>query len=601
MVVGTPGPPRCAPTVAREGCSRTINAEDNKNEQEETSSDGLLGGVPDRAPIVRSVTYFWVAVRHFGAGRSISCDCGKDMSWWSKFSHKHPWCGEGGRAICSALVPETVFKAHKVILAACSKNFADLFERAPVGPGQIIVMLEATSADNMHALLEFMYKGEVHVSQKALESFLKAAENLQVKGLTTEHGRFASANANSQPPQSSSSSFHDPPNDLPSPAIRRQQRNSLSSSLESINRAVKRETDSIVGSAGSGNSGSGANHGSGGTDRADRSTGGATCGSRSDRSDVGAGGGSGGGNGGSGSGAGGGGGSGGGGGGGGGGGERGGSTPSSNYSPYLQPSYLQPAGYENRKRAHRSPFYETQETTRDSVLRDGKTSAGNGSPVSGSKNYRPSSSGSSATPTEADTIHTDRDSPQQSTRYENHSPSTTHHGHGNGPVSSNTMDREDRNDHNGSIDKVKNECTEGMEARAEDLRVKMELRPIQSPLRSSAPSTPTTPVGFLHVKGGLEASIPSAEMMGMLSAPRDSVTTADVSAYVPGKKLQCPLCDRQYGYETNLRAHIRQRHQGIRVPCPYCSRTFTRNNTVRRHIAREHKQQTQFLPSQLHS
>lgn len=41
-------------------------------------------------------------------------------------------------------------------------------------------MLEATSADNMHALLEFMYKGEVHVSQKALESFLKAAENLQV-------------------------------------------------------------------------------------------------------------------------------------------------------------------------------------------------------------------------------------------------------------------------------------------------------------------------------------------------------------------------------------------------------------------------------------
>lgn len=42
-------------------------------------------------------------------------------------------------------------------------------------------MLEATSADNMHALLEFMYKGEVHVSQKSLESFLKAAENLQVR------------------------------------------------------------------------------------------------------------------------------------------------------------------------------------------------------------------------------------------------------------------------------------------------------------------------------------------------------------------------------------------------------------------------------------
>lgn len=56
-----------------------------------------------------------------------------------------------------------------------------------------------------------------------------------------------------------------------------------------------------------------------------------------------------------------------------------------------------------------------------------------------------------------------------------------------------------------------------------------------------------------------------------------------------GKKLQCPYCERLYGYETNLRAHIRQRHQGIRVPCPFCARTFTRNNTVRRHIAREHK------------
>lgn len=45
----------------------------------------------------------------------------------------------------------------------------------------------------MSALLEFMYKGEVHVSQEALNSFLKAAENLQVKGLSTEHGRLAAA------------------------------------------------------------------------------------------------------------------------------------------------------------------------------------------------------------------------------------------------------------------------------------------------------------------------------------------------------------------------------------------------------------------------
>lgn len=85
--------------------------------------------------------------------------------------------------IFACLFSGTIFKAHKLILAACSKNFADLFETPSLANGSVCVILEATSAENMHALLEFMYKGEVHVSQKALESFLKAAESLQVKVL----------------------------------------------------------------------------------------------------------------------------------------------------------------------------------------------------------------------------------------------------------------------------------------------------------------------------------------------------------------------------------------------------------------------------------
>ncbi|XP_023328961.1 protein tramtrack, beta isoform isoform X4 [Eurytemora carolleeae] len=67
--------------------------------------------------------------------------------------------------------------------------------------------------------------------------------------------------------------------------------------------------------------------------------------------------------------------------------------------------------------------------------------------------------------------------------------------------------------------------------------------------------------------------------------------TSGTGKCVAGTKLKCPFCERTYGYETNLRAHIRQRHQGIRVPCPFCHRSFTRNNTVRRHIAREHRHQ----------
>ncbi|KAJ8979565.1 hypothetical protein NQ317_012954 [Molorchus minor] len=47
----------------------------------------------------------------------------------------------------------------------------------------------------MSALLEFMYKGEVHVSQDSLSSFLKAAECLQVKGLSIEHEKLAVAHS----------------------------------------------------------------------------------------------------------------------------------------------------------------------------------------------------------------------------------------------------------------------------------------------------------------------------------------------------------------------------------------------------------------------
>lgn len=105
-----------------------------------------------------------------------------------------------------------------------------------------MVILEATSAENMSALLEFMYKGEVHVSQEALNSFLKAAENLQVKGLSTEHGRLAAAQSQS----------HE--NQLNTSLNRRQPRNSMSSAGNSTPStpvhtglsSLKQECDSIM-------------------------------------------------------------------------------------------------------------------------------------------------------------------------------------------------------------------------------------------------------------------------------------------------------------------------------------------------------------------
>jgi len=101
--------------------------------------------------------------------------------------------------------------------------------------------------------------------------------------------------------------------------------------------------------------------------------------------------------------------------------------------------------------------------------------------------------------------------------------------------------------------------------------------------------------GVLH--GGINAAATIAaqgltgtsasDLMRLAVPVRDPENGDTISG--SGSKLKCPFCERTYGYETNLRAHIRQRHQGIRVSCPYCPRTFTRNNTVRRHVAREHR------------
>lgn len=73
--------------------------------------------------------------------------------------------------------------------------------------------------------------------------------------------------------------------------------------------------------------------------------------------------------------------------------------------------------YEPPRKRHLKSPYSLEQETRGSVLRDGsKTSTGSASPIGKSAGgYRPASSGSSAAPTEADTLHsTERDSPQQS-------------------------------------------------------------------------------------------------------------------------------------------------------------------------------------------
>ncbi|CAN7997165.1 unnamed protein product, partial [Ixodes pacificus] len=77
-------------------------------------------------------------------------------------------------------------KAHRMVLSACSPFFQALFVENPCQ--HPIVILKDMRYMDLKAIVEFMYKGEVNVSQDQLSALLKTAEALKVKGLAEVTG-----------------------------------------------------------------------------------------------------------------------------------------------------------------------------------------------------------------------------------------------------------------------------------------------------------------------------------------------------------------------------------------------------------------------------
>ncbi|ODM90410.1 Protein bric-a-brac 2 [Orchesella cincta] len=72
-------------------------------------------------------------------------------------------------------------KAHKMVLSACSPFFQTLFFDNPCS--HPIVILKDINWDELKAVVEFMYRGEINVSQEQLAPLLKVAEMLKIRGL----------------------------------------------------------------------------------------------------------------------------------------------------------------------------------------------------------------------------------------------------------------------------------------------------------------------------------------------------------------------------------------------------------------------------------
>ncbi|KFV82373.1 Zinc finger and BTB domain-containing protein 24, partial [Struthio camelus australis] len=101
------------------------------------------------------------------------------------------------------IVENVQFRAHKALLAASSEYFSMMFvDEGEIG--QSIYMLEGMVADAFGALLEFIYTGYLHASEKSTEQILATAQLLKVNDLVWAYADYQAS--------------HSPSNALPAPS-----------------------------------------------------------------------------------------------------------------------------------------------------------------------------------------------------------------------------------------------------------------------------------------------------------------------------------------------------------------------------------------------
>jgi len=73
-------------------------------------------------------------------------------------------------------------KAHRIILCACSSYFSHILRT--INPVQHpVLLLQDVRPVDLTALMDFIYFGQVNITQDSLQTFLKVADKLKIKGL----------------------------------------------------------------------------------------------------------------------------------------------------------------------------------------------------------------------------------------------------------------------------------------------------------------------------------------------------------------------------------------------------------------------------------
>lgn len=92
---------------------------------------------------------------------------------------------------CGSLVDVTIYcddgqvNAHKLVLAASSTYFRNLFSRMTNAFHYPIIVLREMPVNDLKTIIQFIYHGEVNVPQNRVDSLMRCANYLQIDGMAS--------------------------------------------------------------------------------------------------------------------------------------------------------------------------------------------------------------------------------------------------------------------------------------------------------------------------------------------------------------------------------------------------------------------------------
>lgn len=79
-------------------------------------------------------------------------------------------------------------QAHKLVLAACSSYFSSLFDKLANPFHYPVIIIKDMRIKDLKLIVDFMYRGQLTISQERLTTLVRSAENLQINGLSNVDG-----------------------------------------------------------------------------------------------------------------------------------------------------------------------------------------------------------------------------------------------------------------------------------------------------------------------------------------------------------------------------------------------------------------------------